>query len=250
MNALAVGPSFKGSASRAPWRRGRGIAGGRGDDDARFRREGARPRIAEAAKIEVASAIERPDAARVRRFEALVMPHMDAAYRLALSLTRQVESAQDVVHDAFLRALTGFDAYRGGDARAWLLTIVRRRAFDWLRDQKRQSTLAISMPFPDDPGRVPYVEPFDPDQKSPEQALIAKGEAVALHALINALAPRLREVLVLREVEDLSYRQIAEITGAPIGSVMSRLARARARLGDAWRRLYDPRAETSRSPAG
>jgi RNA polymerase sigma-70 factor (ECF subfamily) len=82
-------------------------------------------------------------------------------------------------------------------------------------------------------------DPPDPDQETPEQALMRKGEADGLRALIDALPPRLREVLVLREMEDMNYRQIAEITGTPIGSVMSRLSRARERLGEAWRRWND-----------
>ncbi|HEY2662247.1 MAG TPA: sigma-70 family RNA polymerase sigma factor [Caulobacteraceae bacterium] len=181
----------------------------------------------------------RPDAATARRFEALALPHTDAAYNLALRLTRQAEAAEDVTHDAFLRALTGFDSYRGGEARAWILTIVRHCAYDWLREQKRKSTMPLTLVVSDDPDHELSWEPHDPDQETPEQALIRKGEAAGLHALIDALPPRLREVLVLREMEDLSYRQIAEVTAAPIGSVMSRLARARTQLGEAWRRLQD-----------
>jgi RNA polymerase sigma-70 factor (ECF subfamily) len=169
-----------------------------------------------------------PDRATVRRFEALVLPHTDAAYNLALRLTRDPEAAEDIVHDAFLRALGGFAGYHGGDARAWILAIVRNRAFDWLRERKRR---------PDD--ELDF-DPPDPDQETPEEALIRKGEAAGLHALIGALPPVLREALVLREMEELSYRQIAEITAVPIGSVMSRLSRARAQLGAAWRRLHEP----------
>ena len=181
----------------------------------------------------------RPDAATVRRFEALALPHTDAAYNLALRLTRQAEAAEDVVHDAFLRALTGFDGFRGGDGRAWILTIVRHRALDWLREQKRKGTVSLRLVSADDADEDLDWEPPDLDQEDPEQTLIRKGEAAGLHALIDALPPRLREVLVLREMEDLSYRQIAEVTAAPIGSVMSRLARARTQLGEAWRRLQD-----------
>jgi RNA polymerase sigma factor (sigma-70 family) len=182
--------------------------------------------------------VKRPDASIVRRFEALALPHTDAAYNLALRLTRQTEAAEDIVHDAFLRALSGFDGYRGGDARAWLLTIVRRRAYDWLREQKLKATLPLTLADGDsDSDETLDWEPHDPDQESPEQVLIRKGETAGLHAVIDALPPRLREVLVLREMEDLSYREIAEITASPIGSVMSRLSRARALVAEAWVRL-------------
>ena len=175
----------------------------------------------------------------MRRFEALILPHADAAYNLALRLTRQGHAAEDVVHDAYVRALTGFDGFRGGDARAWILTIVRRRAFDWLSARRREGLQALRPDAPDDPDQDFDIEPSDPDQENPEQILIRHGEAAALHAHIDALPPRLREVLVLREMEELSYRDIAQITDAPIGSVMSRLARARAQLTTAWRRAED-----------
>ena len=181
-----------------------------------------------------------PDPATVRRFEALVLPHTDAAYNLALRLVREREAAEDIVHDAFLRALGGFAGHHGGDARAWILAIVRNRAFDWLRERKRRATVSFAERSAGDLDDDLDFDPPDPDQETPEEALIRKGEAAGLHALIGALPPVLREALVLREMEDLSYRQIAEITAVPIGSVMSRLSRARAQLGAAWRRLHEP----------
>lgn len=177
---------------------------------------------------------EHPTATDLARFEAIALPHTDAAYNLALRLTRQAEAAEDVVHDAYLSALTGFGAYRGGEARAWILTIVRRKAYDWLRERQRTAPLDV-LAGDDEDGLI--FDPPDPNQETPEQALIRKGEAAGLHAAIDALPPRLREVLVLREMEELSYRQIAEITAAPIGSVMSRLARARLQLSQIWSRL-------------
>ncbi len=166
------------------------------------------------------------------RFEALVLPHADAAYNLALRLTRRADVAEDVTHDAFIAALRGLGQFRGGDARAWTLRIVRNRAYDWLRERKLKSAIPL-----DDPDREEGWDIADTDQESAEQALIRQGEAANVHRLLETLPPRLREVLVLREMEDLSYRQIAEITEAPIGSVMSRLSRARALAGEAWRRL-------------
>jgi len=174
----------------------------------------------------------------MRRFEALVLPHADAAYNLATRLTRRAEAAEDVVHDAYVRALGGFAGFRGGDARAWILTIVRRRAYDWLNQRRDERLAPLTLSVADDPGQDAEIEPYDPEQESPEQILIRKGEAAAVHVLINALPPRLREVLVLREMEDLSYREIARITDSPIGSVMSRLARARAQFGEAWRQIH------------
>ena len=174
----------------------------------------------------------------MRRFDLLVLPHLDGAYNLALRLTRQAEAAEDVVHDAFVRALSGFGAFRGGDARAWILTIVRHRAYDWLNERNRHRALPLVLNAPDDPDQDLEIEPCDPDQPTPEQILIDKGDAAALRALIDTLPPRLKEVLTLREMDDLSYREIAQITAAPIGSVMSRLARARALVGEGWRRLH------------
>jgi RNA polymerase sigma-70 factor (ECF subfamily) len=129
-----------------------------------------------------------------------------------------------VVHDAFLRAMTGFAQFRGGDPRAWLLRIVRNRAFDWLREVRLKRAAPLGGDDPDDPDW----DVGDPDQPTPEEALMRKGTAAGVHAVLDGLPPRLREVLVLREMEELSYREIAEITEAPIGTVMSRLARARA----------------------
>jgi RNA polymerase sigma-70 factor (ECF subfamily) len=173
------------------------------------------------------------DGARARRFEALILPHLDSAYNLALHLTRRTEAAEDVTHDAFARALAAFEAFRGGDARAWILAIVRNRAFDWLAQQRRLAAAPLAGPG-DDADADDAFDPPDLGDPGPEATLIAKTETARLHAMIDALPAKLREVLVLREMEELNYRQIAEITGVPIGSVMSRLSRARARLRKAW----------------
>ncbi|HEY5070591.1 MAG TPA: sigma-70 family RNA polymerase sigma factor [Caulobacteraceae bacterium] len=164
------------------------------------------------------------------------MPHADAAYNLARRLTRGSDAAEDIVQDAFVRALAGFDAFRGGDARAWLLTIVRNRFYDWLRERRLKATTPLTAPGTfDEAGEDAAQDYTDLDADTPESELLRKDEALSMRALIDRLPTRLREVLVLREMEHLSYREIAEITGAPIGSVMSRLARARAALGEAWR---------------
>jgi len=173
-----------------------------------------------------------PDQAR--RFREVVLVHADAAYNLALRLSRRQEVAEDIVNDAYVRALGGFANYRGGDGRSWILTIVRNRFYDWLREQRLKATVPLSRPANDADDDEDWDFP-DTEQDDPEQALAKKSQAGALHALINRLPPRLREVIILREMEDLSYREIATITESPIGSVMSRLARARGALAEAWR---------------
>lgn len=173
-----------------------------------------------------------PDEAR--RFRSVVLAHADAAYNLALRLTRRPDLAEDIVHDAYVRALAGFAGFRGGDGRSWILTIVRNRFFDWVREQRLKATVSLAPAANDDDDDG--WDPPDLEQDTPEQALARKSEAGVLHALIDRLPPRLREVLILREMEDLSYREIAAVTESPIGSVMSRLARARGALADAWRK--------------
>jgi len=165
-----------------------------------------------------------------RRFAALALPHADAAYNLAVRLTRSREAAEDIVQDAFVRGLAGMDSYRGGDARAWILTIVRNRFYDWVRERKLKATSPMSTPD----GPEDDFDYWDETQDNPEMALARKDEATQVRALVDGLPPRLKEVIVLREMEDLSYRQIADITAAPIGTVMSRLSRARAMLSEAW----------------
>ena len=171
------------------------------------------------------------------RFEDVAMPHAGAAYNLAYRLSRRPDVAEDIVHDAFVRALAAFDGYRGGDGRAWILTIVRNRFYDWAREQRLKATTTLAGQTEDDEDW----DYADPDQETPEETLMRKTDAQGLRQLIDRLPPKLREVLILREMEELSYRQIADITGSPIGSVMSRLSRARTVLGDAWRKL-DPEA--------
>ncbi len=158
-------------------------------------------------------------------FSAVVLPHLDAAYSLARFLTRDSEAAEDVVQDAVLKAHRAFAGYRGGDPKAWLLTIVRREFIDWSNARRAaRSVFVAETPedTPDGEGRC--------EDDTPEQALLRKGEIEAVRQAIEALPEPFREALVLRELEELSYRQVAEIAGVPIGTVMSRLARAREML--------------------
>ena len=141
------------------------------------------------------------------RFEETVLPFLDDAYTLARYLVRDEHDAQDVVQEAFLRALKYFRTFRGEEPRAWLLAIVRNRAHTW-RHGRRADTVTTE---------------FDEEVHS--------GEAKeTVRRALEKLAPEFREVIVLREVNGLSYKEIAQVTGSPVGTVMSRLARARARL--------------------
>lgn len=158
------------------------------------------------------------------RFEAIVLPHLDAAYTLARYLMHNDHDAQDVVQDAYLRALKYFDGFRGaeaGDDRAWLLTIVRNAAFTWRRRHRREASEAEF----DEQLHSEGVEDIHPDVG----ALDADARET-LHQALDKLPPEFREVIVLRELQGLSYKEIGGVTGVPLGTVMSRLARARRRL--------------------
>ncbi|HUK58202.1 MAG TPA: sigma-70 family RNA polymerase sigma factor [Stellaceae bacterium] len=163
---------------------------------------------------------------RDRDFAAVALPHLDAAYNLARWLAGSGAEAEDIVQEALVRALTYFPGYRGGNARAWLLRIVRNAAYAALN--ARRATKAE--PLWDGDEGVP--EPADPGD-DPETALIRRRTALRIDGLVEQLPAELKEALVLRELEELSYREIAEVTGAPVGTVMSRLWRARRLLAKA-----------------
>ena len=156
------------------------------------------------------------------RFESLVLPHLDAAYNFARWLTRNHHDAEDVVQEAMLRAYRYVDALRGAAARPWLLTIVRRTCYDWL---------ATNRPSEIDPTADPESNDFAiSSSMGPEESAIRNAETLVLSTAIAALPVGFREVLILRELEELSYKEIARIVDIPIGTVMSRLARARGML--------------------
>jgi RNA polymerase sigma factor (sigma-70 family) len=159
------------------------------------------------------------------RFNVAVMPYLDDAYRLARWLTGNRADAEDVVQDAFLAAFRGIGNLSDGNARAWVLTIVRHAAYQWLR-KNRQAELV----FVEDLESVALDLSAAPAVETPEAALITKTEATLLEEAIAALPMIPRETLVLREVQGLTYREIAEVTRVPIGTVMSRLARARGQI--------------------
>lgn len=174
---------------------------------------------------------------KARQFRELALPYLDEAYNFARWLTRNSQDAEDVVQDAYMRAFRFFEGFRGGNPRAWILTIVRNSYHTWLRKTQPQAAVRLPAASLADVGEEQEVgeqELSDPEQDDAETLLMRKMEADALHSFIAALPGAFRETLVLREIEELSYQEIAAITGAPIGTVMSRLARARGLLQKAW----------------
>ena len=155
------------------------------------------------------------------RFEHALLPHLDAAYNLARWLTRDDHDAEDLVQAAYLRALKFFDGFRGANGRAWLLTIVRNTCYTWL-EQKRARGPSTS--FDDE------IHGVGSDAMDPERQLRRKDQEQSVRRAVQELPLELREVIVLREMEGLSYKEIAAIAEIPQGTVMSRLARARERL--------------------
>jgi RNA polymerase sigma factor (sigma-70 family) len=161
------------------------------------------------------------------RFRSVFLPHLDAAHNFAYWLTGNRTDAQDVVQDASLRVFRAIRGFAGGSARAWVLKIVRNSAYDWLRENRPASLFTVEDL---EAVEAEQAKTGDPDAEAPEAALIAKSNAEQIRAAIAALPPAFRETLVLRDIEGLDYREIAEATDVPIGTVMSRLAQARGRL--------------------
>lgn len=161
------------------------------------------------------------DPSALARFEETVLPHLDAAYTLARYLLRNDHDAEDVVQDAYLRAIRHFGGYRGGNTRAWLLTIVRHTCYSWLQRHKA------------DTRTTEFDETVHGDAQpteDPEAEMLRGALGEALNQAIDALPVEFREVVILRDVQELSYAEIAEVVGIPVGTVMSRLSRARRRL--------------------
>jgi len=154
-------------------------------------------------------------------FEQALLPHLDAAYNLARWLIHNVQDAEDVVQEAYMRALRFFPSFRGGDARAWLLTIVRNTCFTWLHANR---PLQFAAEFDEN------LAPPDSRAQNPEELVLHTDASTLVRKALEKLPPNFREVLILRELQGLSYREIATITGTPEGTVMSSLSRARFRL--------------------
>jgi RNA polymerase sigma factor (sigma-70 family) len=161
------------------------------------------------------------------RFRSVVMPHIDEAYRLAQWLASNRTDAEDIVQEASLRAFRAIRDFNGGSARAWVLSIVRNTAYTWLR--KNRTATVVNVENLEDV-ELEQAKSRDLGNETPETALIARADAEQLQRAIAELPSPFRETLVLRDIEGLDYREIAEATEVPIGTVMSRLARARHRL--------------------
>src|ERR1700741_559446 len=153
--------------------------------------------------------------------EQTVLPHLDAAYNFARWLTRNEQDAEDVVQEAYLRAFRFFPGFRGGDARAWLMKIVRNTCYTWLHANR---------PLQDATEFDENLYPLDSHALNPEQVVLQKDSGALVRKALEMLPTNFREVLILREIEGMSYREIADITGMPAGTVMSSLSRARGRL--------------------
>lgn len=154
-------------------------------------------------------------------YEEALLPHLDAAYNLARWLTRDARDAEDVVQEAYLRALKHFDTFKGGDARPWLLKIVRNTYYTSIQ---RNRITEASTPFEEEE------DTHVSDAPSPEMLLLKETDKQLVRRALRKLPTEFLEVIVLREFEELSYKQIAETVQVPVGTVMSRLARARGRL--------------------
>lgn len=187
---------------------------------------GRRPADADGHAPDARSAPGAGNDARRRRFEALALPHLDAAYNLARWLSRNAGDADDIVQDAYLRAFRFFDSFRGDSARPWLLAIVRRV---WYDEWRRRASSAEVAALDDTRDDLPP-DGWDTAGFDPETLAIRAQNAERVHEALERLPAAYREVLILREMEDLSYREIATVIDAPVGTVMSRLARARGRL--------------------
>ena len=166
--------------------------------------------------------------ADIERFRRLLLPFQDDAYGFALHLCRDPTQAEDLAQEAYLKAFRAFSGYRGGEPKAWLLAIVRSCFLDWARGRKAWTNLV-------DPHAEAEAVEARSEDASAEDLLVREAGAGDLRKAIEALPEPFKETLVLRELQEMNYRQIAEITGAPIGTVMSRLARARALLVAALR---------------
>jgi len=161
-----------------------------------------------------------PDSSQRRRFEQVVLPHVDAAYNLARWLTSDSHDAEDVVQEACWRAFRSFGGFRGGDGRAWLLAVVRNASYTWLQQRSRHASVPFEEEYHD----------LGSEAMNPERLLLRQVDRQLLREAIAALPVEFREVIVLREMEGLSYQEIAAVASIPIGTVMSRLSRARGQL--------------------
>lgn len=173
----------------------------------------------------------RDDQAKAQRFREAALPYLDDVYTVARYLLRDPADAEDAVQECYLRALKHFDSYRGPAMKPWLLAILRNVCYAEFSRRAKSNTTAMD----DLPESAETTEPlWQESQDTPETEMLQKRDASAIRQMIAALAEPFRETFVLREIQNLSYREIADTVGAPVGTVMSRLARARAMLRSAW----------------
>src|SRR5690348_4736754 len=167
---------------------------------------------------------------RTQRFRELALPHLDEVYTLARYLLRDASDAEDAVQECYLRALKHFDTYRGPAMKPWLFAILRNVC----RAEYARRASAPSTTLDDTPDSAEKTPMWHEEQQTPEAAVLKDRDAITARKLFDALAELFKGTFVLREINNLSYREIAEAVGAPVGTVMSRLARARAMLRSAW----------------
>src|ERR1022692_1892939 len=171
--------------------------------------------------------VDLSEGGRAERFKALALPHLDDVYTLARYLLRGASDADDAVQECYLRAFRHFDTFRGGPVKPWLFAILRNVCHAAYAGSTR-------LVFTADTGEPQAPPIWREDNDTPEQAMLRRHESETMRRLIGELPAEFREVIVLREINDLSYRDIATVIEAPIGTVMSRLARARGMLREAW----------------
>jgi RNA polymerase sigma-70 factor, ECF subfamily len=164
---------------------------------------------------------------KAERFKSLALPYLDDVYTLARYITRNASDADDAVQECYLRAFRHFDTFRGGPIKPWLLAILRNVCHAAFASKTR-------LVFTAETGALAAEPVWQAEVDTPEQAMLRRHDADAMRKLIDELPADFREVIVLREINDLSYRDIATVIEVPIGTVMSRLARARSMLRDAW----------------
>ncbi|MGH9959471.1 MAG: sigma-70 family RNA polymerase sigma factor [Pyrinomonadaceae bacterium] len=180
-----------------------------------------------------------PEEAKARRFAEVALPYLDAAYNLARWIVRNPQDAEDMVQDAYLRAFKPLDGFRGEDGRAWLLTIVRNTCYTWLHQQRGQG---LDTSFDEEAQSLDghgSVTALDQSDSNPQAITLREADRRWIHRALERLPLEFREILVLREIEDLSYKEIAAIANIPLGTVMSRLARGRKLLLECVRRMNE-----------
>jgi RNA polymerase sigma-70 factor, ECF subfamily len=171
-----------------------------------------------------------------RDFGEYLLPHLNAAYNLARWLTGNDQDAEDLAQEAYLRALRFFGGFRGGDPRAWLLKIVRNTCYTWLQQNRAQAPMTA---FDEE------IHTDEGETSDPATLLLQKADRQLIQRALEELPLKFREILVLRELEGLSYKEIAEVAGVPMGTVMSSLARARGRLRQSVTNLLNKNSSSS-----